>query len=74
MTPYETCGCGADCYIRDFEEEDTQGRCWGKVHAIARIASAKINSYIHTCYGHHPLYDGGEYRVEQPALDKRACP
>ena len=61
-TAYRQCDCGEDCYIRDFEEEEREGKCWGRVNVIDKIESEDDHSWVHACEGHRDLYEVGKYR------------
>ena len=61
-TTYKTCGCGADCYVRALDVEESRGLCWGNVSAIDEVGLADEDyGWVHACEGHSDTYDGGEY-------------
>ena len=62
-TAYRQCDCGADCHIRDFEEEEREGKCWGQVRAVEELDYGDGDyGWIHACEGHVDTRDGVEYR------------
>lgn len=59
---YRPCDCGADCYVRDFEEEERDGTCWGEVRAVEELDLGDGDyGLVHACEGHADTCDGVEY-------------
>ena len=49
--------CNADCWFEDVYEPDPNRPCWGDVEVVDEITFGDDWAWIHSCQGHHDMYD-----------------
>ena len=58
---YRQCDCEGDCYVRDWDNEGAEGKCWGQVDVFEETDHNGDFIRIHACEGHWALLKYGEY-------------